>query len=211
MKTWTMGVVAIAAIIAAASPAAAAQHDHGAGGGDAALCAEAQPAVTQTLNAAMARLEAARQSNGATAMRAAIDEFQVALLALKTLLAPCAAPEPAGAPQAAAATSPSAAAPLAITFRPQGDPSPGSNTFEVTVQDMANQPVTDADVSVAFFMAAVPAMKMPAMRNEVKLAHNAAGLYRGPGTIMMAGAWEVTVTVARAGARVSKQFGLVAK
>src|SRR6187397_2199401 len=109
MKTWTMGVVAIAAIIAAASPAAAAQHDHGAGGGDAALCAEAQPAVTQTLNTAMARLEAARQSNGATAMRAAIDEFQVALLALKTLLTPCSAPEPAGTAQGAAATSPSAA------------------------------------------------------------------------------------------------------
>jgi hypothetical protein len=145
-------------------------------------------------------------------MRAAVADFQVALVTLKTLLAPCAPAQPATAPQATpSAASSSAAAPLAITFRPQGDSSPGDSVFEVTLKDVANQPVTDADVSVVLFMAAMPAMRMPAMRNETKLSHTSGGAYRGPGQIMMAGAWEVTVNVTRAGQRVSKQFGLVAK
>jgi hypothetical protein len=213
MKIWMRGLAtltALVAIVAAAPAVAKAQHVHGAGGGDASMCAEVQPSVTQIVDTAMMRLETARQSNSASAMRAAVEELQVALVTLKTQLAPCAALQPAPPvvekPAPAAA---SAASPLDITFRTEGDPKPGDGVFEVTVKDTAGKPVTDATVSVVLFMPAMP--RMPAMRHEAKLGHTADGVYRGPGQIMMAGAWEVTVTVTRGGKPVSKQFGLTAK
>jgi hypothetical protein len=65
---------------------------------------------------------------------------------------------------------------------------------------------------VQFFMAAMPTMNMPAMRNEVKLAPAGGGVYRGMGQVMMAGRWDATVTVMRGGRRVgSKQLTVVAR
>lgn len=100
-----------------------------------------------------------------------------------------------------------------ITFRSQPDPpQTGDNVFEVTVKDAGGQPVADAEVTVVFFMAAMPSMSMPAMKNEAKLAPVGNGLYRGTGQVMMAGRWDVTVVVSRGGQRIgSKQFGVVAR
>ena len=101
----------------------------------------------------------------------------------------------------------------AITFRTAADPPRmGENVFEVTVNDPAGQPVSDADVVVQLFMPAMPTMNMPAMRNETKLAPAGGGLYRGPGQVLMGGRWEVTVTVSRGTQRIaSRQFALVAR
>ena len=62
-------------------------------------------------------------------------------------------------------------------------PKTGDNTFEVMVKDAAGKPVTDADVTAMFFMAAMPAMKMPEMKNTVTLKHQKDGTYsrNGPG------------------------------
>jgi RND family efflux transporter MFP subunit len=102
---------------------------------------------------------------------------------------------------------------LDITFRPQPDPlRTGDATFEVSVKDAAGRPVADADVSVTFFMAAMPTMNMPAMRNEAKLQHVGGGVYRGPGQVLMAGRWDVTVIVSRGGQRLgSREFSQVAR
>jgi hypothetical protein len=114
-------------------------------------------------------------------------------------------------PGDAAATT--AAERLNIDFRPQPDPPrTGENTFEVTVRDPAGLPVPDADVSVTFFMAAMPTMNMPAMRNQAKLPPAGGGVYRGAGQVMMAGRWDVTVDVSRGGQRLgSRQFAVVAR
>jgi YtkA-like len=79
------------------------------------------------------------------------------------------------------------------------EPSPartGDNTFNVMVMS-GGKPITDADVSVELFMAAMPAMKMPEMRNTVPLKHEGGGRYSGAGNVMMAGSWDATVTVKR--------------
>ena len=55
----------------------------------------------------------------------------------------------------------------------------GENNFEVMVMS-GGQPVTDADVSVEFFMAAMPAMNMPEMRNSVPLKHGGGGSIAAP-------------------------------
>jgi uncharacterized GH25 family protein len=101
---------------------------------------------------------------------------------------------------------------LDITFKSEPDPPKmGENTFEAMV--MANgQPVSDADVAVEFFMAAMPSMNMAEMRNSVPLKHEGEGRYRGAGNVMMAGAWDATVTVKRGGQDLgSKKFSVTAK
>lgn len=84
-------------------------------------------------------------------------------------------------------------------------PRTGENTFEVTVVDQNGQPVTDANVSVEFYMPAMPSMNMPEMRNRVDLAHDGGGRYRGQGTVMMAGGWDVTVRVSRGGREIDSE------
>lgn len=126
--------------------------------------------------------------------------------------APTAADPHAGhTPSAASATqsqpAPARAANLDITFRtvpatPRGS---AENQFEVTVKDREGKPVDGADVSVALFMPAMPAMKMPEMRNEVTLKGTGNGRYVGAGQVMMAGAWTVTVSVKQSGKEIGQQ------
>jgi RND family efflux transporter MFP subunit len=102
---------------------------------------------------------------------------------------------------------------LEITFRPQPDPPrTGDNVLEVSVSDASGQPISDAEVSVTFFMAAMPTMNMPAMRNETTLPPVGGGVYRGSGQVMMGGRWDVTVNVSKDGQRLgSRQFAVVAR
>lgn len=94
-------------------------------------------------------------------------------------------------------------------------PSPpvtGKNTVDVMVKDLAGKPVTDGEVTVTFFMAAMPSMKMPEMKNAVTLKHVKEGTYSGVGQVMMAGAWDVTVAVKRGGKEIgSRTFPVNAK
>ena len=102
---------------------------------------------------------------------------------------------------------------LDIQFRTSPDPpKSGEDIFEVTLKDASGRPVTDADVLVLFYMAPMPSMNMPAMRSETKLGHVENGIYRAPGTVLMAGRWDVIVTVSRGGARIgTRQLTTVAR
>ena len=115
----------------------------------------------------------------------------------------------ASTPQAA----PANAARVDITFRTLPDPpKAGDNQLEATVKDANGNPVGDAEVSVQFFMPAMPTMNMPAMRSEAKLSPAGGGVYRGTGQVMMAGRWDATVTVTRGGQRLgTKQLPVVAR
>ena len=72
----------------------------------------------------------------------------------------------------------------------------------MTVKDAAGKPVTDADVSVLLTMPAMPAMKMPAMRSEVKLKAAGSGKYIGAGDLKASGMWTVVVNVEQGGQQV---------
>ena len=102
---------------------------------------------------------------------------------------------------------------LDITFHSVPDPPKvGENQFEIMVKDPSGKPIADAEVAVQFFMAAMPTMNMPAMRNEVKLSPAGGGVYRGTGQVMMAGRWDASVTVTRGGQRLgAKQLPVVAR
>ena len=91
-------------------------------------------------------------------------------------------------------------------------PKMGENAFEVMVKGPDGKPITDADVTVQFYMAAMPEMKMPEMKNTVTLKHQKDGTYVGTGQVMMAGKWDATVMVKRAGKELgSKKFPITAK
>ena len=114
--------------------------------------------------------------------------------------------ETAGAPAV------SSSAPAEITFKSDPEtPKLGDNSFEVMVmQD--GKPVNDAQVSVEFFMAAMPAMKMPEMRTKTDLTPAGNGMYKGSGQVAMAGSWNVTVMAMKNGQEIgSKKLTVAAK
>jgi membrane fusion protein, copper/silver efflux system len=117
------------------------------------------------------------------------------------------------APPSSGSAAPAAPAAIDIVFRSQPDPpETGESRFEVTVRDASGRPVTDADVSVQQFMPAMPTMNMPAMKSETRLPHTGGGVYRGPAQVLVAGRWDVTVTVTKSGQQIGrKQFAMTAK
>ena len=86
----------------------------------------------------------------------------------------------------------------------------GANEFEVMVKGADDKPLSGADVSVLFVMPKTATMAE--MRNEVKLKPSGAGMYMGSGNVMMAGTWNVTVSVKQSGKEVGhKTLALTAK
>jgi hypothetical protein len=114
---------------------------------------------------------------------------------------------------AAAAQQPAASQNPTVDIMLTSKPSPpktGDNTFEVMVKGAAGKPITDAEVTAMFYMGAMGAM--PEMKNTVTLKHQKEGRYVGTGQVMMAGKWDVTVMVKRAGKEIgSKKFPITAK
>jgi RND family efflux transporter MFP subunit len=108
------------------------------------------------------------------------------------------APPPPGAGAAAAINAP--AGQIAIDY--SSTPSPpqaGANVFRVKLTGADGAPVTGAQVTVTYFMAAMPAMGMAAMRTVATLAEKGGGMYEGPGQVQMGGTWQVTVLATRNG------------
>ncbi len=104
-------------------------------------------------------------------------------------------------PPGAGSNAPPANAPQAnIDF--STDPNPpnkGVNTFRVHLTGAGNAPVTGADVTVTFYMAAMPAMGMGAMNTAAKLTDKGNGLYEGSGSLGSGGTWQVNISVQKNG------------
>jgi Cu(I)/Ag(I) efflux system membrane fusion protein/cobalt-zinc-cadmium efflux system membrane fusion protein len=86
----------------------------------------------------------------------------------------------------------------------KNDPDPphkGKNTFRVKLTSADGKPIGGAQVTVTFFMAAMPAMGMAEMRTVSTLDDKGNGTYEGRGELGSGGTWQVTV-VARQNGRV---------
>jgi RND family efflux transporter MFP subunit len=95
-----------------------------------------------------------------------------------------------------------ARAKLMISLTTETDPvRTGPVALVVTAKGTDGQPVSDAAVSVDFNMAAMPSMNMPAMHSQASLSPAGNGTYRGSIDVLMAGRWDVTVTVTRGSER----------
>ena len=113
----------------------------------------------------------------------------------------------AASPAAAQATEKSKAAKPAVDIMLM-KPAPtavksGDNQFEVAVKGADGKPLENADVSVLFVMP--PMGAMAEMRNEVKLKPAGGGKYTGSGNVMMAGKWNVTISVKQNGKEIAQK------
>lgn len=82
------------------------------------------------------------------------------------------------------------------------EPSPphkGKNTFRVKLTEASGQPITGAQVTVTFFMPAMPAMGMAAMKTTATLTEKGDGSYEGTGELGSGGTWQVTIAVQKNG------------
>jgi membrane fusion protein, copper/silver efflux system len=113
--------------------------------------------------------------------------------------------------EAAGAAAPIAGLQIDLTTEPT-PPRAGNTAFVVSVRDESGEPIADAEVTVTLYMPPMPSMNMPAMRSEGALSNAGAGRYRGIVDVLMAGRWDVTVTVTRDGARIgTRQLTIVAR
>jgi Cu(I)/Ag(I) efflux system membrane fusion protein/cobalt-zinc-cadmium efflux system membrane fusion protein len=120
------------------------------------------------------------------------------------------APPPPGA-GAAAAINAQQGATLEYSSNPP-TPRAGSNNFHVKLTGADGAPFSGAQVTVTFFMPAMPAMGMAAMRSVATLSEKGGGIYEGPGEVQMGGTWQVTVLAMKAGQTIAqKQFSVTAE
>lgn len=84
-------------------------------------------------------------------------------------------------------------------------PRVGSNSVHVRLTGPDGKPVSGSQVKLVLFMPAMPQMGMAAMRSEASLADRGAGVYEGNADFPMAGTWQVTVQVMRAGQLVASR------
>ena len=115
-------------------------------------------------------------------------------------------PPPPGAGEASTMNAPKANIELTSDPTP---PRKGSNIFRVKLADASGAPIPGAEVSVTFFMPAMPAMGMAAMRTPIILSDKGSGLYEGSGQLESGGTWQVTIVVKKNGQVIaSKQLSV---
>jgi Cu(I)/Ag(I) efflux system membrane fusion protein/cobalt-zinc-cadmium efflux system membrane fusion protein len=108
------------------------------------------------------------------------------------------APPPPGAGAASARNAPAAQATLDFSSVPS-PPRKGDNTFRVKLADKGGAPVAGAQVSVTFFMPALPALGMASMRTVSNLNDKGNGQYEGSGNLGSGGTWQVTIVAQKNG------------
>jgi RND family efflux transporter MFP subunit len=117
-------------------------------------------------------------------------------------------PPPPGAGAASPVNAPQASAELTSQPSP---PNKGSNVFRIKLADANGSPISGAEVSVTFSMAAMPAMGMAAVNTHVALTDKGNGVYEGTGVLESGGTWQTTVLAKKNGQVVaSKQLSVSA-
>src|SRR5713226_4136035 len=115
-------------------------------------------------------------------------------------------PPPPGAGSAGAMNAPQTNVELTTDPTP---PRKGSNTIRVKLADASGAPISGAEVSVTFFIPAMPAMGMAAMRTPVTLSDKGNGVYEGSAQLDSGGTWQVTIVAKKNGQTVaSKQLSV---
>ena len=116
-------------------------------------------------------------------------------------------PPPPGAGQAASMNAPAQQqANVELTTDPQ-PPHKGTNIVRVKLTGQDGKPIPGANVTVTFYMAAMPAMGMAAMKTDINATDKGGGTYEGKGDLGSGGTWQVTIRAQQSGQTiVSKQF-----
>lgn len=117
---------------------------------------------------------------------------------LQAALGSYAPPPPGAGPVAGGVGQPAMQVNIDFATAP-APPHKGDNTFRVKLTDRSGTAITGAEVSVAFFMPAMPAMGMAAARTVATLSDKGTGQYEGTGKLESAGTWQVTIAAQKDG------------
>ena len=88
------------------------------------------------------------------------------------------------------------------------DPDPphkGSNMARVKLTGQDGKPIAGANVTVTFFMAAMPAMGMAATKTIVNSSDKGGGMYEGKGDLGSGGTWQVTIRAQQNGQTIANK------
>jgi RND family efflux transporter MFP subunit len=115
---------------------------------------------------------------------------------------------PPGAGEAASVNSPAEQVSIDLSSTPS-PPRSGGNTLRVKLTGAGSKPVTGAQVTVTFYMPAMPAMGMAAIKKTATLSDRGDGTYEAPLELPSGGSYQVTLTATRNGQTIgSKQLSV---
>lgn len=118
------------------------------------------------------------------------------------------APSPSGASEANSVNS----LPGAVSMEFSSTPSPpqqGSNKLRVRLTGAGKTPVSGAQVTVTFYMPAMPAMGMAAIKKTASLADRGHGTYEGQLDLPSGGSYQVTIVATQGSQTIAtKQFSI---
>lgn len=118
------------------------------------------------------------------------------------------APPPPGAGAAAAMNRPPEQTVIEFSTQPS-PPRNGMNTLRVKLTDAQGKPMVQAQVTVTFYMAGMPAMGMAAISKSTALMDKGSGAYEGTLQLPSGGSYQVTITAAKDGKSIgSKQVNV---
>src|ERR1700732_5273842 len=114
-------------------------------------------------------------------------------------------PPPPGAGQAASMNAPAQQqANVELTTDPD-PPHKGINIARVKLTGQDGKPITGANVTVTFFMPAMPAMGMAAIKSVIDASNKGGGMYEGKGDLGSGGTWQVTIRVQQNGQTIANK------
>ncbi len=114
-------------------------------------------------------------------------------------------PPPPGAGQAASMNAPAQQqANAELTTEPQ-PPHKGSNIVRVKLTGQDGKPIPGANVTVTFYMAAMPAMGMAAMKTAINTTDKGGGVYEGKGNLGSGGTWQVSIRAQQNGQTIANK------
>lgn len=117
-------------------------------------------------------------------------------------------PPPGVSANASQPAKPTQSATLDVSTVPN-PPARGKNRVRVSLNDSHGHGIDGAKVTVTFYMPAMPAMGMAAMRATIAPADRGDGAYEGDLTLQSGGTWQVTAVATKDGRTLaSKQFNL---
>src|SRR6202521_1768858 len=117
-------------------------------------------------------------------------------------------PPPPGAGAAVAMNAPPRAMATAELTTEPSPPRKGANLVRVELTGQDGKPIAGAEVTVTFFMAAMPAMGMAAMKTVVatrEKAEQGGGVYEGKGELASGGTWQVNVMARQHGQVIARR------
>ncbi|MGH9574021.1 MAG: efflux RND transporter periplasmic adaptor subunit [Candidatus Acidiferrales bacterium] len=112
------------------------------------------------------------------------------------------APPPPSAGAASAMSAPQANVELTSDPTP---PHKGTNAFRVKITDANGSAITGAQVNVTFFMPAMLAMGMAAMRTSIDLSEIGKGIYERSGQLRSGGTWQVAIVAKKNGQTIASK------